>query len=98
MTRPARHHLAAAKIVSVDFGDHVHHVACHSFSRSIRSPIYLIGAGANMAVRAIELKGRRHESHRLQEIVYRDSLQRLNIFEDLLRHERFVLLRGPGRP
>ena len=88
---PAGHHLASAKVCPVDGGDHVDHVARHPLPRSIRRPIDFVGAGADVTIRAIELKGRRHESHCLHEIVDRDSLEGLDVFENLVRHQRLLL-------
>ena len=94
MAGPARHHLAAAEVGVINRSNHVHHRARHPLSRSICGPIYLVRASPNMTIRAVELKGSRHDPHRLQEIVYRNSLKRLDVLEDLFRHKRFLLWRS----
>jgi hypothetical protein len=52
-----------------------------------------------VTIRAVELEGGRHDSHRPEEIVHRNSLEHLDILEDLFRQKRFLLwrkLRGPA--
>ena len=85
MAGPARHKLASPEIVPINGGDHVHHRARRPLSRSIRRPIYLVRAGPNVTIRAVELKGGRHDPHRPQEIVHGNSLERLDVLEDLFR-------------
>ena len=43
-----------------------------------------------MTIRAIELKGGRHDPHRLHEIVHGNPLEHLDVFEDLFRQKRFL--------
>src|SRR5262249_11350229 len=98
MTRPARHHLTSAEVGSINVGNHRDHRARHSLSRGIRWPVDLVRARTDVTIGAVELEGGRHDSHRPQEIVYRNSLEHLDILEDLFRQKRFLLWPKLRRP
>lgn len=94
MAGPAGHHLAAPKVAFVDIRNHEHHLARHLLSRGVRRPIHLIGAGADMTIRTVEVKGRGHDSHGLHKVVDGEPLEHLDILEGLFRQERFLLRSG----
>src|SRR5262249_39625444 len=96
MTGPAGNELTCAEVVLVQAVDHGHHPARDHFSRSVRCPIDLVCTGADMTIRTVELQGGRHEAHRLQEIVHRNSPEYLDVLEDLFREKRLFLWRGWG--
>ena len=83
MAGPARHHLAAPKLVLIDGGHHVHHPARHHLCGSVGGPIDRVSAGIVVTIRTVKFEGGRHEPHGLQKIVDRNPLERLNVLEDL---------------
>ena len=92
MTCVAGHCFAPSKQVLIDRIDHLNHAACGALHRDVIRiffPIaeYLIA----VAVRAVVAQSRREEPHRFHELIDGNSLQRLNVFEDILRHQRFFL-------
>src|ERR1700730_3980761 len=87
MTGPARHHLTAREVVLIDGLHHEYHLACrHLFWIAIVFPLDFFGAGAWMTIAAAEAERSRHEPHGPHELVDRDVLQRLHVFEDILDH------------
>src|SRR5437867_12780674 len=96
MTSPARDKLASTEVVLVKCGDHVDHAAREHFFGSVGRPIHPSSTGPDVTIRAVELKRSRHEAHRLDEIVHGNSLERLDVLEDLLREKRFLLWCGLG--
>ena len=53
--------------------------------------VAVIGAGVMGLATGWALKRRGHEAHRLDEIVHGNSLERLDVLEDLFRQKRFLL-------
>src|SRR5215472_14533396 len=88
MARPARHDLAALEVVAIDRVHHLDHSSRDLLSSRVGFPPRVGAPGAGMTIAAAHAQGGRKESHRLHELVHRDALEHLNIFEGLLRHLR----------
>ncbi len=89
MAAPARHHLPAAEVALIDGLHHRHHLARPFLKRRVRGPIHGHGAGSDVTLRAVVTERGGHHAHGPQEVVDSDSLKHLDVFELLLRHERF---------
>src|SRR5262249_37300176 len=74
-----------------------HHATRGHLAWGVGCPIDVIGTGGVMAVRAVEPQGCAHDSHGPHEVVHRDSLERLNVLECLLRQHPPRTRRLPGR-
>ena len=69
MTGPASHHLHSGEVRAVDVADHFDHLAGGLLLRSVDDPIDFVGAGAGMAVGAIEAQVVGDQSHGQDEVV-----------------------------
>ena len=94
MASPAGHHLASAEVGLVDSRNHVHHIARHPLSRRVGRPIDPVRTSVGVTIRTVELKRRGHDAHRLQEIIHGNTLQCLDVLEDLVRQKGVPLRRS----
>jgi hypothetical protein len=86
VARPAGHDLAAAEVVAVDRGHHLHHATRGALARRVESPVDVIGAGGGMATDAVGTHRRRHDAHRQHEVVDAQAFQRLHVLEGVVDH------------
>ena len=94
MAAPAGHHLPAVEVVAIDGGHHLDHPSSYQLSRIVGGPIDFLGARAGMALGAVKTQSGAHDAHRSHEVVYGNSFEHLNIFEDLIRGRMFRIRAG----
>ena len=88
VTGPAGDHLAAAEVVPVDRGNHLHHAARGSLPRRVECPVHVVGPGRRVAANAVRSDGSRHDSHGQHEVVHGQTLQCLHVLERLVHGRR----------
>ena len=95
MARVARHHLPAPEVGAIDFRHHQDHSARRPLSRiRVGGVDFPAAVARRMAILAGHSQGCRKDPHRPHELVHGNSLEHLNILEDVFRHLRFLTRPG----
>src|SRR6185436_5087834 len=94
VARITGHHLPTAEIRLIDLIDHQHHPARGLLPRRIDGVSLEAFALRRMTVDAIQVGGGRKEPHRVHELPDGDSLEYLDVLENILRHQGLFLTAG----
>src|SRR5215469_8274569 len=84
MATPAGDHLASLEVVAIDGRHHLDHLTRPGLFRRVGSPIYFLGAGSGMTIRAVETEGGAHDAHGAHEVVHRYALHDPDVLERLV--------------
>ena len=88
----ASHRFTPSKQIFIDRVDHLNHPAGGALQRDVHGILFPIAEDLiAVAVRAVVTQSRGEEPHRLHKLIDGNSLQHLNVFEDVLGHQRFFL-------
>ena len=92
MARIAGYGFAACEKILIDCVDDLNHPAGGALDRDVvRILLPIAEDGIAMTVGAVVAQCRGEESHRFHELINGNSFQHLDVFKDILRHQRLFL-------